>query len=80
MLAGPDFHAVQVRPRRLKMISLTRRTCRAGHAGDAGEGPQWDGYVDMPQVVFRRAPDGEVCSRCAGSGTGMDFCRLNTGR
>ena len=32
---------------------------RAGHAGDAGEGAQGDGHVDVLQVVLRRPPDGE---------------------
>ena len=60
MPAGPDLHAVQVRPQALEDDLVDQGgLAGAGHAGDAGEGPQGDGHVDMAQVVFRRAPDGK---------------------
>ena len=58
--AGPGLHPVQVCPQTLEDDLVDQGgLAGAGHAGDAGEGPQGDGYVDMPQVVFRRAPDGK---------------------
>ena len=58
--AGPGLHAVQVCPQALEDDLVDQRGFPGpGHAGNAGKGPQGDGYVDMPQIVFRRTPDGE---------------------
>ena len=59
--AGPGLGAVELHAQPLvEDLVDQRRLARAGHAGDGDERPQREGHVDVPEVVFRRAPDDEL--------------------
>ena len=57
-LAGADLHPHQLRAQALEQHLVHQRAfTAAGHAGDHGEGPQWEFHVDVAEVVLRRADD-----------------------
>ena len=57
VLPRPDLHPVQVGPQLLEQDLVDQGGLAAPrHPGDAGEGAQGDGHVDVAQVVLRR-PD-----------------------
>ena len=60
VLSRPGLGPVQVGGQPLEQDLVDQGgLAGTGHAGDAGEGAQGDGHVHAPQVVLRRAPDGE---------------------
>ncbi|MFN2772793.1 hypothetical protein, partial [Escherichia coli] len=63
VLSGAALHPVQSRPQAREENLVDQGALPGpGHAGDAVEGPQGDGRVNIPQVVFRRATDGQRLS------------------
>ena len=61
MPAGPGLGAVELHAQALIEDFVDQgRLARAGHAGDGEEHPQGEGHVDVPQVIFRRAPDDKL--------------------
>ena len=71
VFARPDLHPVQVGTQPLEENFVHQGgLTRPGHAGDAGEGPQGEGHVDVGQVVFGRSPDHQLVAVAGAAGLG----------